>query len=88
MNGISEQHFDATNYSSIISIIAFSKCSKFFNNCLIELSLIITESRAKLKLLFSENYCMILEMDFSISQYVQFYPLYGHQGEKNSNETN
>ncbi len=39
--------FDATNYSSVISSIAFSKCTKFFNNCLIELSLIITKSRAK-----------------------------------------
>ncbi len=68
MYGISEQNFDATNCSSVISIKAFSKCSKFFNNCLLELSLIITESRAKLKVIFSENYCIIQEMDFSISQ--------------------
>ncbi len=68
MYGISEQNFDATNYSSVISIKAFSKCCKFFNNCLLELSLIITESRAKLKVIFSENYCIIQEMDFSISQ--------------------
>ncbi len=42
MYGLSEQNFDATNYSSVISSSAFSKCTNFFNNCLIELSLIIT----------------------------------------------
>ncbi len=57
MYGFSEQHFDVNNYSSVISSIAFSKCTQFFNNCLIELSLIITKSRAKLKVISSENYC-------------------------------
>ncbi len=50
----SERTFDISNYSSVISSIAFSK---FFNNCLIEPSLIITKSRAKLKVILSENYC-------------------------------
>ncbi len=58
----SERTFDVSNYSSVISIIvysiAFSKCTKFFNDCLIEPSLIITKSRAKLKVILSENYCI------------------------------
>ncbi len=58
MNGLSEQNLDVTNYSSVISSIALSKCTKFFNNCLIELSLIITKSRAKLKVILNENYCI------------------------------
>ncbi len=49
--------FDVSNYSFVISNIAFSKCTKFFNNCLIETSLIITKSRAKLKVILSKNYC-------------------------------
>ncbi len=53
----SEQNFYVTNYSSVISSIAFSKCTKFFNNCLIERALIITKPRAKLKVILSENYC-------------------------------
>ncbi len=53
----SERAFDVSNYSSAISSIAFSKCTKFFNNCLKEPSLIITKSRAKLKVILSENYC-------------------------------
>ncbi len=53
----SERTFDVSNYPSAISSIAFSKCTKFFNNCLIEPSLIITKSRAKLKVILSENYC-------------------------------
>ncbi len=57
MYGFSEQNFDLTNYSSVISSISFSKCTKFFNNCLIELSLIITKSRAKPKVILSENNC-------------------------------
>ncbi len=57
MYDFSEQNVDVTNYSSVISSIAFSKCTKFFNNCLIEPSLIITKSRAKLKVILSENYC-------------------------------
>ncbi len=54
----SERTFDVSNYSSAISSIAFSKCTKFFKNCLIEPSLIITKSRAKLKVILSENYCI------------------------------
>ncbi len=54
----SERPFDISNYSSAISSIAFSKYTKFFNNCLIEPSLIITKSRAKLKVILSENYCI------------------------------
>ncbi len=57
MCGFSEQNYDVTNYSSIISSIAFSKCTKFFNNCLIELALIITKSRAKLKVILSDYNC-------------------------------
>ncbi len=57
MFGFSEQNFDVTNYSSVISSIAFSKCTNFFNDCLIELSLSFTKSRAKLKVTLSENYC-------------------------------
>ncbi len=53
--------FDVRNYSSVISRIAFSKCTKFFNNYLIEPSLIITKSRAKLKVILSENYCILLD---------------------------
>ncbi len=49
MYDFSEKNVDVTNYSSVISSIAFSKCTKFLNNCLIEPSLIITKSRAKLK---------------------------------------
>ncbi len=60
MYGFAEQNFDVTNYSSVISSIAFSKRTKFFNNCLIELSLISTKSRAKLKGILSENYCKLL----------------------------
>ncbi len=56
----SERTFDVSNYSSAISSIAFSKCTKFFNNCLIEPPLIITKSRAKLKVILSENYCILL----------------------------
>ncbi len=33
MYGNSEQNCDLANYSSVISSIAFSKCTKFFNNC-------------------------------------------------------
>ncbi len=58
MFGFSEQNFDVTNYSSVISSISFSKFTKFFNNCLIEPALIITKSRAKLKVILSENYCI------------------------------
>ncbi len=54
----SERTFDVNNYSSSISSVAFSKCTKFFNNCLKEPSLIITKSRAKLKVILSENYCI------------------------------
>ncbi len=54
----SEQTFDVSNYSSVISSITFSECTKFFNNCLIEPSLIIIKSRAKLKAILSENYCI------------------------------
>ncbi len=57
MYGFSEQNFDVTNYTSVISSIAFSKCTKFLNNCLIELPLIITKPRAKLNVILSENYC-------------------------------
>ncbi len=57
MYGFSEQNVDVTNYSSVISSIAFSKLTKFFNNCLIEPALIITKSRAKPKVILSENYC-------------------------------
>ncbi len=32
MYGFPEQNFDVTNYSSVISSIAFSKCTKFFDN--------------------------------------------------------
>ncbi len=53
------ENVDVTNYSSVISSIAFSKCTKFFNNYLIEASLIITKSRAKLKVILSEKYCII-----------------------------
>ncbi len=60
MYGFSEQNFDVTNYSSVISSIAFSKFTKFFNNCLIEPALIITKSRAKLKVILSENYCTLV----------------------------
>ncbi len=60
MYGFSEQNFDVTNYPSVISSIAFSKCTKFFNNCLIDPALIITKSRAKLKMILSENYCIIV----------------------------
>ncbi len=56
--GFSEQHVDVAIYSSVISSIAFSNCTKFFNNFLISLSLIITKSRAKLKVILSENYCI------------------------------
>ncbi len=66
MYGFSERNVDVTNYSSVISSIAFSKCTKFFNNCLIELSLIITKSRAKLKFILSENYCISQEFVFNI----------------------
>ncbi len=59
MYGFSEQNVDVTNYSSVISSIAFSKFTKFFKNCLIEPALIITKSRAKLKVILSENYCSI-----------------------------
>ncbi len=55
MYGFPEQNFDVTNYSSVISSIAFSKCTKFFDNCLIELSLTITKSRAKLKVILSKT---------------------------------
>ncbi len=48
-----ERHFDVNNYSYAISSIAFSKCTKFFNNCLIEPSVIITKSRAKPKVILS-----------------------------------
>ncbi len=48
----SEQTFDLTNYFCDISSMAFY----FFNNCLIELSLIITKSRAKLQVILSEIY--------------------------------
>ncbi len=58
MFGFSEQNVDVTNYSSVISSIASSKFIKFFNNCLIEPALIITKSRAKPKVILSENYCM------------------------------
>ncbi len=57
----SERTFDVSNYSSALSSIAFSKCTKFLNNCLIEPSLIITKSCAKLKVIFSENYCILHE---------------------------
>ncbi len=57
MHGFSEQNVDITNDSSVVSSIAFSKCTQFFNNCLGQLSLIITQSRAKLKVIISENYC-------------------------------
>ncbi len=57
MYGFSEKNVDVTNYSSVISSIEFSKFTKFFNNCLIEPELIITKSRAKLKVILSENYC-------------------------------
>ncbi len=53
----SEQNFDVNNYSTVISSIALSKCTTFFDNYLIELSLIITKSRAKLKVILSKNYC-------------------------------
>ncbi len=33
--------------------------AKFFNNCLIEPSLIITKSCAKPKVILSENYCIL-----------------------------
>ncbi len=59
MYGFSEQNFDVTNYSSVISSIAFSKFTKFFNNCLTEPTLIITKSRAKLNVILSENYCIL-----------------------------
>ncbi len=55
----SERTFDVSNYSSAISSIAFSKCTTFFNNCLIEPSLIITKSPTKLKVISSENYCSL-----------------------------
>ncbi len=39
--------------------VVFSKCKcKFFNNCLIEVSLGITKSRAKLQVILSKIYCM------------------------------
>ncbi len=60
MYGFSEQNVDVTNYSSVISSIAFSKFTKFINNCLIEPALIITKSRAKLKVILSENYCILI----------------------------
>ncbi len=56
---LSEQNFDVTNYFSDISTMAFSKCTKFFNNCLIELSLITTKSRAKLQVILSEIHRII-----------------------------
>ncbi len=59
MYGFSEQNFDVTNYSSVISSIAFSKCTKFFGNCLMEPSLIITKSRAKLKVILDKNCCKL-----------------------------
>ncbi len=62
MYGFAEQNFDVTNYPSVISSIAFSKYTKFFDNCLIELSLIITKSRAKLKVILSENYCTYFKL--------------------------
>ncbi len=60
--GFSEQNFDVTNYSSVIISITFSKCTKFFNNCLIEPALFITKSRAKLKVILSENYCTRIQV--------------------------
>ncbi len=60
MYGFSKQNVDVANYSSVISSNAFSKCTKFFNNCLIELSLIITKFCAKLKVILSENYCIYI----------------------------
>ncbi len=56
----SERTFGVSNYSIVISSVAFSKCTKFFNNCLIEPSLIITKSHPKLKVILSENYCMLI----------------------------
>ncbi len=67
----SEQNFDVTNYSSVISSIAFSKYTKFFDNCLIELSLIITKSRAKLKVILSENYCIYFKLSRLNAYYKQ-----------------
>ncbi len=58
MYDFSGQNVDMINYSSVISSIAFSNCTKFFNNCLIERSLIITKYRAKPKVILSENYCI------------------------------
>ncbi len=60
MHDFSEQNFDITNYSSVVSSIAFPKCTQFFNNCLVELSLIINKCRAKLKVIISENYYILL----------------------------
>ncbi len=58
MYGFSEQNFDVTSCTSVISSIAFSKCTKFFNTCLIELPRIITKSRAELNVILNENYCI------------------------------
>ncbi len=54
----SERTFGVSNYSIVISSVTFSKCTKFFNNCLIEPSLIITKSHPKLKVILSEKYCI------------------------------
>ncbi len=60
MYGFVEQNFGVANYVYDISSMAFSKCTKFFNSCLIGLSLIITKSRAKLQVILRKIYCKCL----------------------------
>ncbi len=54
----SEQNVGVTICFYDISSMLLSKCTKFFSNCLIELSLILTKSRAKHQVIFSEIYCI------------------------------
>ncbi len=54
----SEQNVGVTIYFYYISSMLFSKFTEFFSNCLIELSLILTKSRTKLQVIFSEIYCV------------------------------
>ncbi len=65
MCGFCEQNFDVTNCSFVISSIAFSKCTQVYNNCVIELSLIITKSRAKLKVIFKGKLLNIPSFEYA-----------------------
>ncbi len=54
MCGFTEQNDDVAKYFYDLSSMLLSK---FFNNCLTEISLIMTTSRAKVQVILSEMYC-------------------------------